>query len=476
MRCWMPRATRPTWRSAAADPTPRSLLLLLLAGLLSSGCALLRDGPGYDAIDLVDATYTPDEQRQVGMDFDRALRERIRFIDDPLVTDFVEALGQSIVAEIGTQPFVYRFRVIEAPSLNAFAVFGGYVYLHSGTLLAASSIDELAGVMGHEVAHVRMEHHARIQEKTKIPDLLARIAGIAGAGVTGKPEVLAGAMGVNVALQLHFTRKLEAEADHHGTLYMAEAGYDPAGIARFFERIVAAQKGMPEDALPPYLYSHPEVEDRIGYVQSQAGQLDVAQTKRPELAARMRDAQARLAQLLDADRASLIEKPQVAGNIIGPLMRAFERMRSEARPERALEMLRRAQLLEPNDPRIYFQRGELLAELGRHDEAIAAFEKTIELDPARALPYFRLAEALEVQGERERAVRVYERAEFRAGANGQLRKRASWAVMRLTFDEWSHCRKHAAREVLPASMAGDAVAAMPSEKPPARRPCPGGDS
>jgi predicted Zn-dependent protease len=178
------------------------------------------------------------------MDFDRALREQIRFIDDPLITGFVEDLGQSIVAETGTQPFVYRFRVIEAPSLNAFAVFGGYVYIHSGTLLAATSIDELAGVMGHEIAHVRMDHHARIQEKTKIPDMLAQIAGIAGAGATGRTEVFTGTMGVNVALQLHFTRKLEAEADHHGTLYMAEAGYDPAGIARFFERIVAAQRGM----------------------------------------------------------------------------------------------------------------------------------------------------------------------------------------------------------------------------------------
>jgi predicted Zn-dependent protease len=475
----MPGATRQTWKSEAAEARHGSRVLLVLTlacACIASGCALFRDGPGYDAIDLIDATYTQDEQRQIGMDFDRALREQIRFIDDPVVTDFIEDLGESIVAETGAQPFVYRFRVIQAPSLNAFAVFGGYVYIHSGTLLAATSIDELAGVMGHEIAHVRMEHHARIQEKTKIPDMLAQIAGIAGAGVTGHTEVYTGAMGVNVALQLHFTRKLEAEADHHGTLYMAEAGYDPAGIARFFERIVAAQRGM-KDGLPPYLYSHPEVEDRIGYVESQAAQLEVAEGNAPALAERMRDAQARLAQLLDADRASMIEKPQIAGNIIGPLMRAFERMRSEGRSDRALEMLRRAQLLEPNDPRVYFQRGELLSELERHDEAAAAFEKTIELDPARALPYFRLAETLEHLGERERAVRVYERAEFRAGANGQLRKRAAWAVMRLTFDEWAHCRNAAMQQTLPANMDGDATAGGEAARAEsALRPCPGADS
>jgi Flp pilus assembly protein TadD len=190
----------------------------------------------------------------------------------------------------------------------------------------------------------------------------------------------------------------------------------------------------------------------------------------------MRDAQARLAQLLDADRASLIDKPPVAGNIIGPLMRAFEQMRVEDRPRRALEMLRRAQLLEPNDPRVYFQRGELLAELGRHDEAAEAFDKTIDLDPGRALPYFRLAESLEALGERERAVRVYERAEFRAGASGQLRKRAAWAIMRLTFDEWAHCRNAAMQKTLPANMAladGESDTGTASDS---LLPCPGNES
>jgi predicted Zn-dependent protease len=324
-----------------------------------------------------------------------------------------------------------------------------------------------------------MEHHARIQEKTKIPDMLAQIAAIAGTGASGKPEVYAGAMGVNVALQLHFTRKLEAEADHHGTLYMAEAGFDPAGIARFFERIIAVQKGMP-DSTPAYLYSHPEVEDRIGYVEAHAAQLEVAEGDRDALATRMQDAQARVAQLLAANRSSLNEGPKVAGNIIAPLMRAFEHMRSENRPKRALEMLRRAERLEPNDPRVYFQRGELLAELQRHDEAELAFAKTIELDPARALPYFRLAETLESLGHRERAVRLYERAEFRAGNNGQLQKRAAWAIMRLTFDEWAHCRNAALQETLSANTApeSDPANTAPEIATTAAtlRPCPGSSS
>ena len=231
MRCWIPARTRRTSRSATPKRRPVTLGLaaLFLGGVLG-GCGLLRDGPGYDAIDLIDATYTNDEQRQIGLEFDRSLRQQARFIDDALVTDFIEDLGQQIVARTGDQPFVYRFRVIEDPSLNAFAVFGGYVYIHSGTLLAAGTIDELAGVMGHEVAHVRMDHHARIHARTKIPDLLARAAALAGAGATGSPEVYAGAMGINVALQLHFSRKLEAEADHHLEQHRACGGVEPSDV------------------------------------------------------------------------------------------------------------------------------------------------------------------------------------------------------------------------------------------------------
>ena len=473
MRCWTPVATRPTSPSATTETSPTRILgpaTAFAIAIVLTGCGLFRDGPGYDAIDLVDASYTADEERQVGLDFDRALRGQVRFIDDPVVLDFVETLGQSIVAQTGSQPYVYRFRVVEAPSLNAFAVFGGYIYLHSGTLLAASSIEEVAGVLGHEIAHVRMNHHARIHQKSKVPDLLARAAGLAGAVVTGSPEVLAGAMGINVALQLHFSRKLEAEADHHGTQYVAATGYDPAGVTRFFQRIVEAKRATP-NSLPPYLYSHPEVEDRIGYVEAQAQQLQVAENRHPELASRLPDVQARLAQILDADRGSLLEAPAVAGNIIGPLLGAFERMRGEGRPQRALEMLQRAQRLEPNDPRIYYQRGELLTELGRHDEAAVAFRNTIELDPNRALPHYKLAEALEALGDREAAVRSYERAEFRAGANGALQKRAEWAVMRLTFDEWSHCRAPAAS---PANPAPDGAAADASSAE-NQRPCPGAE-
>jgi predicted Zn-dependent protease len=394
---------------------------------------VLEDGPGYDPIDVLDATYTDDEEREIGLDFDRALIDSPRMIHDPVVTGFLNELGQAIVAQTGPQPFVYRFRVIEDPTLNAFAVFGGYIYFHSGTLLAAGSVDELAGVMGHEIAHVRMRHHARMQKKTHIPDMLSTVAGLAAATVSGEPGAALAAESLNVAMQLHWSREFEAEADHHGVRYTAAAGHDPAGIVRFFERILEARRAFP-DITPPYLYSHPEVEDRIAYVQAHAGQLAVEEHSGPDLDALLLDAQTRLAQLVSEDRRSLVEaRPQIAGNVIGPLLAAADRAHAAGSHRRALDLLKRASLLEPGDPKVPFRRGEILLETGDPEAAAEAFEQTLTLDSSRAMVFFRLAEVRKAQGDRERAVHAFEQAALRAGANGSLRRRAEWEVEKLTF-------------------------------------------
>ena len=427
--------TRSTWRSATRDrsaPWSRALVAALTAAALASGC-LLEDGPGYDPIDLLVPSYTEDEEREIGMQFDRALQGQVRVIHDPVVTAFLDDLGQSIVRSAEPQPFVYRFRVIDAPSLNAFAVFGGYIYVHSGTLLAASGVDELAGVLGHEVAHVRLRHHARMQEKTKIPDMLASIGGIAASAATGEAGIGMATLSVNQALKLHFSREFEAEADHHGTLYMAEAGYDPAGIARFFQRIMDAQERAP-DGIPPYLYSHPEVDRRIGYVEAQASRLEVAPPTDPALQERLLEVQARLAQLLDQGRTSLIDRrPRPHRARTELLLRESREALERGDGARALDLLGRAEAGDPNDPRVHFHSAELLFESGRYAEAIERYRQTVRLDPTHALVFYRLGECHKALGERERAVFAFEQAALRAAEKSALRARADWEVIKLTF-------------------------------------------
>ena len=117
------------------------------------------------------------------------------------------------------------------PTLNAFAGPAGYIYFHTGLILAAGSLDELAGVMAHEIAHAKRSHVARSIEKATIPDLLAKLLGVGVAVAADEPGALIAAEGVSQSLQLAYSRELEAEADEVGVAFLVRAGYDPMGMA-----------------------------------------------------------------------------------------------------------------------------------------------------------------------------------------------------------------------------------------------------
>jgi predicted Zn-dependent protease len=392
--------TAPTCRSARTDPLRRASRLA--ASLAAAGLwACLPEGADFDPIDVVAPSFGDEEEREIGYAFDLALQERVALVDDPLVAGFVNDLGRSILDTSGREPFVYRFRLIREGSLNAFAVFGGYVYFHTGTLAAAGSLDELAGVMGHEIAHVRLRHHARMQARSQIPDLVSTLTGIAVVAATGEPGALIAAQGVNVALKLRFSREFEAEADQEGVRLMAAAGYDPRGISRFFERLIAQRQRDPE-RVPPYLFSHPDVERRIDAVAIYARDLPAGATRAGELTVRLRAAQARLA-AGTADDPARPTPPLAASGSAGP---------------------------QPGD---HFDAGEAALAAGRFALAAREYERTLELDPTRALVFVRLGEAYEGLGDRQRAVYAYEQAVRRAGAGGALGVRAEQAAERLTF-------------------------------------------
>ncbi len=403
-------------------------LLLALATL--AGC-VQDDGTRFNPIRDI-TTVSDDDERQLGMEFDRELPKHVQVIYDPVVAGFLNDLGQRIVQTIEPQPFIYRFRVIEDPSLNAFAVPGGYIYFHSGTLLAAGSVDELAGVMGHEIAHVKARHYARMQQASQLPDILAGVAGMAAAVATGQPGLLVATQAANVAMKLHFSREYESEADKLGAIFMTRSGFEPAAITRFFERILAEQRVTP-DHIPPYLFTHPEVEARIAAVTAQAGQLKPTVERAPDLDAELREVQARLALLIDTNRPTLPGPPPPDRTLSDPLLAEAEQLAAAGEPDAALLVLARAEAAEPDDPRVPFRVGELLATQGRHSDAIAAYRRTVQLDPTHALVFYKLGLSYRQVGERHHAVYAFEQASLRAGAGNVLKRRADWEVEKLTF-------------------------------------------
>jgi len=403
----------------------------LLLAVTLGGC-VQDDGSTFDPIKQW-TEVTVDEEREAGMEFDREIRKVAVVIDDPLVVGFVNDLGQDIVRTIEPQPFIYHFRVILDPRLNAFAVPGGYVYIHSGTILAASSVEELAGVMAHEIGHVKGRHIARLQEKLAIPSLLASLAGMAAAVAAKQGGALVTAQAINVAMQLQFTRELEAEADDLGLTFMSRSGYDPRGMAHFFERIAAEERpGAIE--IPPYLYSHPALPERIRAVEAALPSLHVQGKPPPEMQPNFDEAQLRLLQLVESQRTSFAQGKATADRAAGDaaLLQAEKRV-AEGDVSGAIAFLGRAETTQADDPRLPFRRAELLEQAGRNDEAIAAWRQTLRLEPTRAQVLYRLGLACKTRGERHRAVFYLEQAESRFGAGSELRKKASWEVEKLTF-------------------------------------------
>ncbi len=413
---------------------PRALSAALAALLVVLPACVQNDGSRNPLRSVVEVGV--EDERQVGYQADieiqASLRKIDRLIEDPLVLSFIHELGQSMVATLGDQPFTYRFRVIADRQLNAFALPGGAIYFNSGTILSAASLGELAGVMAHEIAHVKGRHYARMVEAAAIPSLLAQLGGIAATAATGKAEPLIVAQGVNVALQLAYTREYEAEADTLATAFMARAGYRPDAVVPFFERVLA-EREAPGIEIPPYLYSHPAVESRIATARRRAEDVTVTGTVPPRLARAFRIAQLRLGILTQARRTSVRLSRGQPEPRAEPALAEAEKWVQQGEPERALDRLEAAIQEFPSDPRPCFRRGELLEKAGRLHDAAAAFSCALALDPDVALNYYRLGLVHMELGDNIQATFHLEQAARRFERTGTLRRRTDEALARLVF-------------------------------------------
>ena len=196
------------------------------------------------------------------------------YIDDPEINDYLNRLGRRLVEASSNPSGDFHFFAIRDNSINAFAMFGGFIGINSGTLLTAQSESELAGVVAHEIAHVTQNHLARQIAKEKqntIPSMIAMAIGILAA--RSNSSVAAGAITATqagmVQAQLAYTRDFEREADRLGYQTLEKAGFDVRGMGDFFERLQKAGR-VYENNAPVYLRSHPLTLERISDMQNRA--------------------------------------------------------------------------------------------------------------------------------------------------------------------------------------------------------------
>jgi predicted Zn-dependent protease len=226
--------------------------------------------------DAAGAAISPQVERRIGESIVREIRFRDpAYVDDAELTDYLEGLGRRLLmANPGAQRD-FAFFAVRDPSINAFALPGGFVGVHTGLLLAAESESELASVLAHEIAHVTQRHIARLlgaQQQMQLPGMVALAAAVLLGG--SRPDLAAGAaaaaQGTMIQSQLSYTRDFEREADRIGFRTLQAAGFDVRAMPSFFEKMQRANRLGDDGTVPSYLRTHPMTTERIADAQGRA--------------------------------------------------------------------------------------------------------------------------------------------------------------------------------------------------------------
>lgn len=203
--------------------------------------------------------YSLDKEIAMGKQYAQEIERQAKIIDDPVVSEYVNRVGQNLVRNSDVKVPV-SIKVLDAEEVNAMALPGGFFFVNSGLILKAESESELAGVMAHEIAHIAARHGTRQASRGQIINM-ASIPLIFMGGWTGYGIRQAASILVPVTF-LSFSRGFEREADLLGLQYLYKAGYDPTSFVDFFEKIQSMEKRKP-GTMSKVFSSHPMTDDRI---------------------------------------------------------------------------------------------------------------------------------------------------------------------------------------------------------------------
>ena len=394
--------------------------------------------------------------------------KHLKLLNHPEVERYVDQVGRRVLSAMGPLPFDYRFFVVEENQLNAFAVPGGSAYFYTGLIDRAKSTAELAGVMGHEIIHIKDKHMARLSGPDPL-SLLALLAMILARGGAGAQAAGAIAQGISATRQFAYTRQLELEADTLGVRYMAQAGYDPAAAVSFL-KTMDQQRLLNPVQVPAYLLTHPLTQERVANMERVVRSLNVDRPK-PEGVDPLKRIQvlirlernegdaviAEYGKVIqqspgNAEARHLLAIAQHHGGQTAPARENYEKARA-LNPKRpgldrdlarlytqrgefnlAHEALERAMRAEPRDPLNFLYLGELYEKEANLREAASAYLGALNLSPLWPLPPYRLGVAYGkmnrlgdahyylghsqlLQDEDERAIADFERAIKAFGPN-----------------------------------------------------------
>jgi len=247
----------------ASPHVARPLFALMLAFTLAAGAAEAQTQvkPGWNM-------FSPQQDVEIGAQSAAAAEQQLPILRDSQVESYVNTIGQKLARNAGGPQFQYRFRVVNASDINAFALPGGYIYINRGIIENARNEGEIAGVVAHEIAHSALRHGTHQASKAYAAQAGLQILGGLLGGKVGNntAQILntVGGVGLN-ALFLKFSRELETQADVRGAQILAAGGYTPADMVSFFRQLEKVDRSKKTT----WLSDHPAPPDRIARIEKE---------------------------------------------------------------------------------------------------------------------------------------------------------------------------------------------------------------
>ena len=342
------------------------------------------------------------EEYQIGRLIMRDLRSQNALLDDAETSDYLQNLGSRIAVEAQEGEQRLTFFAVRDRSINAFALPGGFIGIHTGLLLLTGNEAELAGVVAHEVGHVVQRHIARAvqaQGRSSIATLAGMLGAILVGAVTGNADAVPGiiAMGQGVAMQqqINFTRMEEHEADRVGIMFLAEAGFDPNGMAAFFTTMMR-NRGLGGTDIPPLLLTHPVDTVRVAEARARIASMPEVQ-RRPESEsyAYIRERVRVLTSGTGNDLRRYYAREMEKDPDNGALRYGAALVEIQANdPHAAIGLLEPLIDQRPHLPLLHAALGQAQVAAGLHKEALATYEQALMLSPRNVPLTVRYGEAL----------------------------------------------------------------------------------
>ncbi len=353
---------------------------------------------------------TNEEERKLGRKFLGHVKKHLTLIDDPTIIDYITTVGKRIETQLPSHPFTYHFYVVKEEAYNAFAAPAGHVFINSGLLAAMDNENELAGILAHEIAHVACRHIAkRIERSSKIglATLAGVLAGIFLGGGAATGAITAGSVAAGQSMSLMYSREDEAEADQVGLKYLIRAGYGAEGLLSILKKIRSVRWFGPKE-IPTYLTTHPAIEDRLAYIDTQ---LEI----RPEWGTPsrkigpydFRKIHTRLIALYgDVDAARRRFQAVLDKEPDNPLAHYGMALVSEREGQRetALDLFKKAILYNPADPDILLDMGRSYFFAGNYGQAISVLKGALAFRPKDREGYFLLGRSYLETGNSHKAI------------------------------------------------------------------------